>query len=1085
MPRIRRYAPWLLAAIALAVALAPHVPRDIFTPTRVAIALAILIAAILLLTILALLRRRHARPQPPPDPHALTAHHARRALERSLAAARHALGGDPARTWLLLGPPRHGKSTLAATLLSDLQDVTAPDSPLRTRIARDTRTLVLEHPSAPCDLRPLLKQLRRPLDAILLVVSVPDLATLDLQPLRTRLRDLHDTLEITVPIHLVCTHLDRLAGHHELVGDDASPWGLAIASPEHLPAALRTWSRWVDAQRLARLAGEPSPERRARLFTFAAAFAAACERLADFTTLFTQPTTPPLSLRTVFFTATRRDAAPTDRVLHQLATQLHLPPPHEAPPAHAPRDLVPQPALLTAFLAHDREAARTEAHQRRRARRTHAVAAVLALVAAVLATTAPAAATRERTCLQDLADLTAPLVDPTADPTTTHAHLTALHALRARLAAPACADPPALISSYRRAVRRHLLRDIHTSLETTLTRLATHPPVTVPAQISAREALRTYLLLTADLTEAPGPFDPAQKDWLTADLPRRSRPATEPLLTTFLAHATLTDLSFERDTALVSQVRAQLSAHGDDDATLHAALAAADTACEPLALRALTHAANLVADRTLPCSFTRPGWDLVQQQLASAVDQHDHWILGRPQEPREQRLARLQGRYDARYIQAWTDFLAAVRVRRPTDQASAARLLAELTAEDHPLTRLFTGLAQHTRGLGRTRANLPSWLPTPPDSPPAEIHRVFAPLLAFTVASDREPGLARYHARLAEVLAALEAARSDPAALPALRTQIASALADTQTLLRHADIRRFRPLLTALLLPPLEALQASVTDQDKLALLRTYCHELHAPLRHLATRYPFDPTAADDATLADFTALFHPETGALARLRDGDLAPYLTGHQDDLAAKPTARSDPHPLSPRVVALLRRASSLASLTFPRGQLGLDLTVDLRCNADISRVTLIIGKSRHSYTCGPDPRATLHWPAPPDDDKNSISPEGANLELLGRDGRRQQLPGHGPWGLFRLLEKDGVVTPPTDPSHDPLVFRFDLRASRLGTLDVALTPARTAGATFLFGPTDSAPALLAPLRRRELLSPPDTLFHGLPGCPDLDP
>jgi hypothetical protein len=67
----------------------------------------------------------------------------------------------------------------------------------------------------------------------------------------------------------------------------------------------------------------------------------------------------------------------------------------------------------------------------------------------------------------------------------------------------------------------------------------------------------------------------------------------------------------------------------------------------------------------------------------------------------------------------------------------------------------------------------------------------------------------------------------------------------------------------------------------------------------------------------------------------------------------------------------------------------------------------------------------------------------------------------------------------------VFRFDLRASRLGTLDIALTPARTAGATFLFGPTDSAPALLAPLRRRELLSPPDTLFHGLPGCPDLDP
>ena len=45
----------------------------------------------------------------------------------------------------------------------------------------------------------------------------------------------------------------------------------------------------------------------------------------------------------------------------------------------------------------------------------------------------------------------------------------------------------------------------------------------------------------------------------------------------------------------------------------------------------------------------------------------------------------------------------------------------------------------------------------------------------------------------------------------------------------------------------------------------------------------------------------------------------------------------------------------------------------------------------------------------------------------------------------------------------MFRFDLRATRLGTLDLALTPTRTAGATVLFGQSDQhPPSLLAPLR-----------------------
>lgn len=670
MPRLR-HAPWLLTALALAAVLYTYAPDGTFNkiiPYLIPLAILLLTALALALAILALRRRRRLRP--PADPH--TARQARRALDQALAAARRALGGAPARTWLLLGPSNHGKSTLATALLGELRDLTplAATPALRCLVAPDTRTLVLEHPGTPCDLHALLR-LRRPLDAILIVLSLPDLDPTFASLLRPRIQSLLDTLAVDVPIHLVCTKLDHLAGHGDLVSD-TTPWSLALASSDHLPAALRAWSRWVDAQRLARLANEPRPEPRTHLFTFAAAFARACDRLVDLTPLFAN-----LPLRTASFIALRRDPAPRDVVLHDLAAQLHLPL-RSRPAAPATSPLIPQPALLTTLLAHDREVTRAPAHHRRRARHHAAFAAALTLAALAISVSAPAAATRHQTCLQTIADATAPLAADTLD-------LPALHAL---LSTPDCADPHALDATFRRAVRRHLLLPHHTNLEKTLTRLTAHPPLTVTDQLAARDALRAYLLLTADLSERPGPLDPDQTTWLATYL---ATPETTPLLTAFFPRAESSDIALPRNTTLVAHTRQLLNTHSDDDATLHAALAAADAACEPLALRALTHAAQLTAARTLPCSFTRPGWDLVQRQLALTVDRHDRWILGRPPEPRDERLARLRDRYDARYIAAWTEFLAGIRVRRPTDPGPRPPDLPAVRHDRQTIKHLRTG----------------------------------------------------------------------------------------------------------------------------------------------------------------------------------------------------------------------------------------------------------------------------------------------------------------------------------------------------------------------------------------------------------
>ena len=1091
MQRLRTLAPWSLALLALGwaasrdglLAAAP-IAAGLLALASLAVVVAVVLAVVVAVVV-AVVRRRRGRPARQADPQAVLAAERRRTLARSLAAARR---HHPSHTWLCLGLPGHGKSAVlrGAGPLQPLGEPAAAPA-LQLHLLADTRELVLEHPGVACELTPLRALRRRqPLDGVLVVLGLPELLTCDptqlAAALRPQLSTALATLAVDVPIFLICSKLDRLAGHAELTGDEREPWGFELGDRSELPARLQAWSQWALARRLTRLASEPVPDRRARIFTFGAQFSRACDRLARLTdALFSPHPGAALRLRGVYFVAARPTAAPGDALLAELAAELHTRvravevDPVGEPPA---TDLRP---LFTALRRRSGEATRSPGRRRAAQRRAHGLAGLLALVAVALAVTALGAAHRTHDRLQSLADLSATLgaTDPTPSLMALRAELDTWSATSVRrLYSPALREP--LLAAYRRTARERLLVPIWRDLEAALARDASH------------DQLRAYLLLTgcdrarSDMSPEPCLTDREQTDWLLAELPRLAASDTPAELTlllgTLLAHATAEDLRFTRDHGLVERTRARLRGLDDDEAVVLAALAAGDSACEPLTLRALTHAEQLVGAGELPCSFTRRGWPVVHTQLLRAAEHRDGWVLGRPARERADagRLARLRGRYEALHIAAWTEFLAGVRVRRPVDLADAARLLAELTGDERPLTRIFAALERHTRGLqhaGGTPSltHLLQGLDHPEHS--AAIVRAFAPLLAFTLgAPDRQAGLDRYHARLAELRDALEAARRDPADLPALQTQLDLASTDTHALLQHADLRRFRALLSGLLLPPLTALQSALRDQDKLALTAAYCGEIDAPLRRMISRYPFAAAAHDELGLAEFTEFFHPGTGAVRKFRDERLAALIAVHGREISARPTARSDEHPLAPGVLDLLMQAADLGALAFPGGRLGLDLEFDLHCNADVGRVHLSVDGASHSYACGPDHRARMRWPG--------AGEPGASLELVGRDGRREIVPGAGPWGLWRLLEKDDLVSPPRDRSRPRLVFRLDLRASRLGTLDLAITPPRTHGATLLFGdPTDPDAPLLAPLRAPELLDPPATLFTGLPTCAAL--
>jgi len=1070
----------------------------------IGLALLTLLAALALVWALLLYLRRRRQRAPQPDPQRERIIRRRRTLQRNCSAARRS---RPSHIWLCLGLPRHGKTALLAATGPRREPLgeSSPDLPA-LQLLQPGRELLLEHPGNACDLTPLRGLRRQPIDAILLTLAIPELLAGDpallAAPLRRQLAASLAELAIDVPIYLVCTKLDRLAGHLELDAGDA-PWGFELATQAELPRQLARWIDWISARRITRIAAEPDPSRRARLFTFAGQFKTTCERLTTLIDDLFAPL-PGLTprLRGVYFTSVQTDPIlPADQLLSELATTLHTrlrpesttqtalpsPTPLDAQsPITRTTDLGP---LLATLRRRAPEATRSPAHRKTRQRRHLALALVFAALASSLALTALDLSHTLHRRLQAVADLVADLGAPDPAPP--------LLALRAEQ--PAWRSPhrpglarlltpdlhPALRTSYQRWARERLLRPLWQTLERRLQRGL----LTTPAAPGLHGLLRAYLLLTVpeDMPHEPAPSDPEQQEWLLAELPAfaESTPDLDPLLTTLFTQATANELRFPRDHALIERTRVHLRGLDDDELLVQAALTAAASQCEPLTLAAISHATQLVAERGIPCSFTRDSWPRVQQQLLHIAERRDDWVLGRTALPHAdaERLARLRSRHDTLYIAAWTDFLHGLRLRRPDDLVVVSRLLTELTDESPPLSKLFQALDHHTRGLQHLGPGERSLLQllgdTTLEDRSAPLARAFAPLLHFAIATpERQSGLDRYHARLAELRDALEAARRDPADLPALHERLAAALTDTHALLLQPDLRRFRPLLSALLLPPLTTLQTALREQDKLALTRAYCQEIHAPLLALVTRYPFVAGARDELGLGEFTAFFHPETGALRRFRDAQLAPLLIVHGLEFTPRPTARTDDHPLSPAILALLHRAAMLGELAFPAGELGLDFELELHCNADIGRVTFTLDGATHSYTCGPDSRTRMRWPGTAD-------PRGAVLELTGRDGRHETVPGTGSWGLWRLLEKDGLVLPPDDTSHARLVFQLDLRASRLGTLDLALTTTRTHSASLLHGLPGRSETLLAPLRAHELLNPPAALFTGLTNCAELKP
>jgi type VI secretion system protein ImpL len=188
---------------------------------------------------------------------------------------------------------------------------------------------------------------RRPINGVLVAISVLDLMTLDgpgrarhMHAIRTRITELNKRLGIRFPVYVLLTKCDLLAGFTEFFDDlgreeRAQVWGVTFPYSENPDDGLGRLNSAYDGlvsrlnDRLFwRLSAERDPRRRAIIHGFPAQMASLGDVVGEFLAGIFESSRydEPLVLRGVYFTSGTQEGAPIDRVMGSVARSFGLEP---------------------------------------------------------------------------------------------------------------------------------------------------------------------------------------------------------------------------------------------------------------------------------------------------------------------------------------------------------------------------------------------------------------------------------------------------------------------------------------------------------------------------------------------------------------------------------------------------------------------------------------------------------------------------------------------------------------------------------------------------------------------------------------
>lgn len=907
-------------------------------------------------------------------------------------------------------------------------------------------------------LRPLRPE--RPLDGVVVTVSLSDLSGIDdvalrrlAADLRRRVDEAAARLEMVLPVYLVLTKADLVAGFAEmwaaLTPEELSAvWGASFASDDPrlgeparaVAAEVEVLAERVHTIVLDRAAAERDPARRERMMRFPLELRKASAPLAPFVDTFMRSGAADGSVvfRGFYLTGASQAAPGIGR------------PGDSATRSYFARD------IFGSVIVPDRNlAVRSPGGTRRRMRgelRAGLVALVVALVVLVPAIVsyahnagtagevdtaaramAGAEASRQPGTVDDPIELMADVVDH-LEAEATGAGIPGWFGPRAarQLLAPAK-------RLYVARMHAWLLRRAKPELERQLDQIGqAHALSDAPLPDDDRTPLReSYdrVKLAATLADPKGHIDPSWTPQRLAQLWRALLPdANVVSIERLTKHATSYLSALEEDPTLAwpsprgfSAAREHLKRFdvrgmpyrrvllwAKDEPAIRASDVFGGASLEFLDCR---------GDVQVAGAYTANGWSKIEQGLRSAHPWPpgavaERWVVGDASVPADERALRdqIRAQYFDEYTRRWMAFLDELRVKTPPNATAARAELGAFKDPDGFYGSLFHQFKVNTirddEPLGLVAAvtgSLASKLPWakvdidasgPKVAAPSPVEKSFRPLLLFSgdVAGDRPsdgpPPLEKYRLILTKLKAALDAPADQ--ANPDDKTQFSEASNGVAALLDAVD-EPTRGRLWRLLMPPVNGGVQAAKVESVGTLSEDWQQSVWTAWdQKLNGHYPFNKAASGSpANFADFAAFFKPNDGLLWGFVHAKLVNWV--ERGGSGAYLTKRGA-EPLAPDLLECLSVSQEITDVFFHDGEdpgLKVSFLADWTAT-DVTTVKVTVGTKDTPLPRG-QWSATAKWFG--DDTKLEWVQGGRPTEELGRHA----------FSLFDLFEQLGGLRP----------------------------------------------------------------------------
>jgi len=453
--------------------------------------------------------------------------------------------------------------------------------------------------------------------------------------------------------------------------------------------------------------------------------------------------------------------------------------------------------------------------------------------------------------------------------------------------------------------------------------------------------------------------------------------------------------------------------------------------------------------------YTAAGWEKVKAALASSDAEFnlEPWVLGKESAVASDRttdVTRLRELYFERYVRAWSDFIGALSVAASPDIKTADDELRVLTEANGPYIRLFRTISENTaldldpvatsvtdklleQGKNAAAKAVPGADAGVKERSVSSVERYFAPLVEFSAGDpskgkDAPPsGLSQYLAQLSTLevaLSQLAESKAEPDA--AFAAELSRTAGAVQRLLSGLDSRT-RLLVEPLLMTPIRGSRAGVLKADDSALSDHWKAEVWETWNtKLASRFPFTETGGD-ASIAEFSDFFRPQSGLIWKFFDKELAERLERSGDKFV--PKAAAVPTEFLPAFLSCLNVAQEISDAVFgtlPEAKVPFSINVH-SAGGDVSQITLRIDGAATTYKNEAEHWQLAQWPG-------AGPTKGATLEVKA-SGFTDEIPREGDFGFFRLLLAGGIKQAGTGREPTP-IFAATWSLNRPGSPPVTI-------------------------------------------------